>query len=53
MAQPHMNPAEREKRLLVRAGLLVEDVYGDFHRHPLGDNSSEMVWIARRLLLDT
>ena len=36
------------EHLLARAGFAVEAVYGDFSRHALGDDSSEMVWVARR-----
>jgi len=35
------------EHLLARAGFAVEAVYGDFFRHPLGDRSSEMIWVAR------
>jgi SAM-dependent methyltransferase len=35
------------EHLLARAGYTIEVVYGDFHRHGLRDNSSEMVWVAR------
>lgn len=35
------------EHLLRRTGFLIEAVYGDFARHPLQDNSSEMIWIAR------
>lgn len=40
-------PFEME-HLLARAGLAVEAVYGDFHRNELRDDSSEMIWVARR-----
>jgi len=33
--------------LLARAGLGVEAVYGDFAGRALGDESSEMIWVAR------
>jgi ubiquinone/menaquinone biosynthesis C-methylase UbiE len=38
-------PFEME-HLLARAGFEVEAVYGDFSRHELQDDSSEMVWVA-------
>ncbi len=36
------------EHLLARVGFAVEAVYGDFYRHPLGDKSSEMIWMACR-----
>jgi SAM-dependent methyltransferase len=36
------------EHLLARVGLAIEAVYGDFFRHPLGDKSTEMIWVARR-----
>lgn len=33
---------------LRRAGFRVEDVYGDFFRHPLEDKSPSMIWVAGR-----
>lgn len=41
------------EHLLARVGLAVEAVYGDFDRHPLGDKSSEMIWVARRRSYET
>jgi len=35
------------EHLLARVGLTIEAVYGDFFRHPLGDENSEMIWVAR------
>lgn len=35
------------EHLLARAGLQVEATLGDFFRQPLGDASSEMIWVAR------
>ncbi len=37
------------EHLLARAGFCVEDVYGDFYRSPLGDESPSMIWIAHKL----
>jgi hypothetical protein len=34
--------------LLARVGFEVEAVYGDFFRHELQDDSSGMIWVARR-----
>lgn len=34
--------------LLARTGFAVEVVYGDFFRHALTDESSEMIWVATR-----
>jgi hypothetical protein len=36
------------EHLLARAGFVVEALYGDFFRGALADESSEMVWVARR-----
>lgn len=36
------------EHLLGRAGYSVEALYGGFDRQPLGEESSEMVWLARR-----
>lgn len=36
------------QHLLVRVGFAVEAVYGDFLRQPLGDQSAEMIWVARK-----
>jgi ubiquinone/menaquinone biosynthesis C-methylase UbiE len=33
---------------LRRAGFHVEDLYGDFFRHPLEDKSPSMIWVAGR-----
>ncbi len=35
------------EHLLARCGFTVEEVYGDFHRQELRDDSSEMIWMAR------
>lgn len=35
------------EHLLARAGFEVEALYGDFYRHPLADNSTGMIWVAR------
>ena len=35
------------EHLLIRAGFIIEAVYGDFYKHPLTDNSGEMIWLAR------
>jgi ubiquinone/menaquinone biosynthesis C-methylase UbiE len=35
------------EHLLGRVGYVVQAVYGDFGRHALEDNSSEMIWLAR------
>lgn len=35
------------EHLLKRAGFEVDDVYGDFFRQELQDESSEMIWVAR------
>ena len=32
--------------LLERTGYRVEEVYGDFHRNPLRDDSEDMIWVA-------
>jgi SAM-dependent methyltransferase len=34
------------EHLLARVGFAVEALYGDFYRHPLGEQSSEMIWVA-------
>ncbi len=36
------------EHLLARTGFAVEAVYGDFYQQELQDDSSEMVWVARR-----
>jgi len=36
------------EHLLARAGFAVEAVYGDFHQRELRNDSSEMVWMAKR-----
>jgi len=36
------------EHLLARTGFTVEAVYGDFHRNELRDDSSDMIWVARR-----
>jgi SAM-dependent methyltransferase len=35
------------ERLLARVGFAVENLYGDFFRNPLQDESSNMIWVAR------
>jgi SAM-dependent methyltransferase len=35
------------EHLLARAGYEVLVLYGDFHKNPLKDDSSEMIWVAR------
>ncbi len=35
------------EHLLARVGLQVQAVYGDFFRHELQDESSEMIWVVR------
>ena len=47
--QPHRwyNPAELEN-LLARSGFRVENIYGDFGRGPLRDDSPEIVVVAER-----
>jgi hypothetical protein len=35
------------EHLLARAGFEVEAVYGDFFRHELQDESTEMIWVVR------
>ena len=42
-------PFEME-HLLKRAGYIVKQVYGDFYRNSLSNNSPEMVWIAQKLI---
>lgn len=37
------------EHLLERAGFVVENVYGDFFRKTLQNESSEMIWVARNL----
>jgi len=37
--------------LLARAGFEVEALYGDFFRHELSEESSEMIWVVRTDLL--
>jgi SAM-dependent methyltransferase len=36
------------EHLLARAGFAIDAIYGDFHRGPLLDASSEMIWVVRR-----
>ncbi len=36
------------EHLLARVGFCLEDVYGDFFRHPLEDKSSNMIWVAKK-----
>ena len=36
------------EHLLARAGFHVADVYGDFFRSPLEDDSSNMIWVAHK-----
>jgi len=35
------------EHLLARAGFEVQALYGDFYRHPLADDSTGMIWVAR------
>jgi SAM-dependent methyltransferase len=35
------------EHLLARVGFSMEAVYGDFFRHALADDSSDMIWVAR------
>lgn len=35
------------EHLLARAGFEIHNVYGDFFRHALSDQSEDMIWIAR------
>lgn len=37
------------EHLLARAGFEVQSVYGDFFRHELTDQSTDMIWVARQL----
>jgi SAM-dependent methyltransferase len=34
------------EHVLARTGFTVDALYGDFSRHPLADNSSDMIWVA-------
>jgi ubiquinone/menaquinone biosynthesis C-methylase UbiE len=34
--------------LLARVGYIIDDVYGDFFRHPLEDSSGNMIWLAHK-----
>lgn len=34
------------EHLLARTGFAVEALYGDFFRHPLSDDSTDMIWVA-------
>lgn len=34
------------EHVLARVGFAVDALYGDFSRHPLADNSSDMIWVA-------
>ncbi len=36
------------EHLLGRAGFSVDEVYGDFFRHPLEDHSPNMIWVAHK-----
>lgn len=36
------------EHLLQRAGFTLCALYGDFERHPLQDDSSEMIWVCKR-----
>lgn len=36
------------QHLLERTGFVIESLYGDFFRHELQHDSSEMVWVAKR-----
>ena len=46
MAMHVVFPFEME-HLLCRAGLHVLHTYGDFFEHPYGEDSSNMIWVAR------
>jgi ubiquinone/menaquinone biosynthesis C-methylase UbiE len=35
------------QHLLERTGFMVQALYGDFYRRQLGDDSSEMIWVAK------
>jgi hypothetical protein len=37
------------EHLLKRVGFEVENVYGDFYRQKLQDDSPHMIWLARKL----
>jgi ubiquinone/menaquinone biosynthesis C-methylase UbiE len=36
------------EHLLARVGFSLDVVYGDFFRHPLDDNSKNMIWVANK-----
>ena len=36
------------EHLLARTGFIAEVLFGDFSRTPFDENSTEMIWIARR-----
>ena len=38
------------EHLLMRAGFEIEDVYGDFYRQELKDDSPHMIWLARKVV---
>ncbi len=43
-----MRSFELGETFLERTGFVIESVYGDFFRHDLQNDSSDMVWVARR-----
>ena len=47
MALHCLFPFEME-HLLARTGFNEQVVYGDFYRNPLGENSPDMIWVARK-----
>ena len=36
------------EHLLARTGFEIQAVYGDFFKNALNDQSSEMIWVARK-----
>jgi hypothetical protein len=36
------------EHLLARTGFEIQAMYGDFLKNKLSDNSSEMIWVARK-----
>jgi len=36
------------EHLFPRAGFVIDEVYGDFHRHPLENKSGNMIWVVHR-----
>jgi SAM-dependent methyltransferase len=49
MEPSHLHCAFRSEieHLLQRCGFTVASLYGDFFRHPLADNSENMIWVAK------